>query len=225
MYANPLLISIDIRCFCVRISIHRSILTAVSKYFRAALGPHFQEGDETESTLEDTDGQTVKAIVDFCYTGRIELTEGNVTKFQAIASSIEFDLLEEKCSQFYAAKLSVDNSVDTLIIADKYSDVGLRQRALDLICESFETVPMQDIQRLGHELMQELLKCDKIQAPEELVFKRLFEWFKKNEEERKKHMPEMLKLIRLEYVPSQVCFSSPFECIVVKFVHLSVVIR
>lgn len=43
--------------------------------------------------------QMVKAIVDFCYTGYIELTTENVAKF-TIASSVQLDLLEKNAGDF-----------------------------------------------------------------------------------------------------------------------------
>lgn len=55
--------------------------------------------------------------------------------------------------------------------------------------------------------MQELLKCDKIQATEEFVCKRLMEWSKNRKDKRlKQNVSTLLKLIQLEYIPSQVCF-------------------
>lgn len=181
-------------------------MIAASKYFSASLGPNFQEGSKSEFTLDGTDGETVKAIVDFCYTGRVDLTEENVDDFMAIASSVEFDLLEEKCCRFYAEELNVMNSISTLMVADKYCIADLRQRALDFICGSFEKVPATDIQRLDFRLLHEVLKNDNIEATEELVFKRLMEWFQEEETEREKHMPELLQLVRLEQIPSEVPF-------------------
>lgn len=125
-------------------------MTAASKYFRAALGPNSQEGEKSEFVLEDTRLETVKAIVNFCYTGHIDLTEENVERFLVVASSVEIDLLEKKCCRFYEGHLSVKNSIGTWLLADKYSYVHLRQRALDLVCESFETLPASDFQKLDH---------------------------------------------------------------------------
>lgn len=68
-----------------RVEIHRVILTATSKYFSAALGPSFIEDGENEFVLNDADVETVMAIVDFCYTGHIDLSEENVAKFLAVA--------------------------------------------------------------------------------------------------------------------------------------------
>lgn len=195
-----------------RVSIHRAVLTASSKYFAAALGPNFREGNQSEFILDGIDGAMVKSIVDFCYSGRIDLSEGNVDQFLAIASSREFDLLEEKCWIFYAEKLSITNAVNTLMIADRYSNLISRQKAFDVVCESFETLPETDIQQLEHRLLLEILKCDEIQATEECVLQRVLKWFQIEMGEREQHMPELLKLIRLEYIPLQVRFVGRTEC-------------
>lgn len=194
--------------FSPRFPIHRNVLTATSKTFRTALGQNLRKKQKTEFIWEDADGETVKAIVDFCYTGIANLTDEILTKVLPVAASIQFDLLEDKCRQIYKDKLSINNGVDTLLVADKYGYVDLRQHSLDFISKSFDLVPTKDIQRLDHQLMLEILKCGKIQATEELVFKRLLEWFEYNEDERKQHMATLLKLIRLEHISSQVRFDS-----------------
>lgn len=206
----------NVKCpplLCIRIPIHRVILTAASKYFAAALASNSQEDNESEIILQNTDGRTVKAIVDFCYTGHINLTEKNVEEFMKIASNVELDLLVEKCCRFYRDKLSPSNSISTLMIADKYNILELRRNAFDVICDSFETLPLTDIQSLDHRVLLEILKCDKIQASEELMFKRLLEWFHNKESERKQRMPQLLESIRLEYIPSQVCFVTSLQYI------------
>lgn len=177
----------------------------MSKYFGALLGPNFHEHNHDEFTLDDADSATVQIIVNFCYTGRINLTTANVGKIVAVASSVQLDLLEEKCRQFYNDKLSASSSVRTLMFADKYSSIDLRQRALATVCEGFNMLKMEDIRELTPQLLEEVLKCDKIEAAEDLVFTRLLEWFRCAEGERGAHMPQLLKWIRLEHITPTVC--------------------
>lgn len=187
-------------------SIERKILIASSKYFAALLGPNFAEGAEGNTNrleLEVT-CQTLEAIVNFISTGCIELTVENIHEILEVANYLQIELLEENCWQYYDDKLSVDNAVNTLLAADRYSKIGLRQAALNIIYESFERVPTMDIQTLGHLLLEEILKHDKIQAPEELVFERLLEWYRNDKTVRTPRMSELLKLIRLEYIPPEV---------------------
>lgn len=183
----------------IRYPIHHVILIAASKYFTASLGPYFQEANHDEFILDDTDGETLKMIVDFCYSGRIDLTEENVGNILAIASSVQLDFLEEKCRQYYDDHLNVNNSLATLLIAEKYSYPTLRKRALDYCCEAFELIPSTEIQKFDHSLLEELLKRDNINATEESIFNRLMDWFNHSEVDRAEHMPELIKLIRLKH--------------------------
>lgn len=182
-------------------------MAAASKYFAASLGSSFQESGKSECLLEGTDGETVKSIVDFCYTGEICLTEENVRNFLVIASSVQLDLLEVVCHRFLEDNLTFANCVDTLILADKYSATVLRQRAIGAICSRFDKLPINEIQKLDQQLLGDVLKSEKIEADEELVFKRLMEWFQSEESVRKQHIPELLKSIRLELIPQQVCLA------------------
>lgn len=183
----------------IRIPIHRHILIAASKYFEALLGPSFYEGDHDEFTLYGVDGATLKMIVDFCYTGHISLTDENVGKILAIASSVQLDLLEAKCQQFYNNQLSVSNCVQKFS-----SSIDLHPRALDVICESFNILDTRDIQILAPQSLEDVLRCDQIEAPEELIFTRLMQWYQKAKAERKPHMPQLLKFIRLELISTKV---------------------
>lgn len=168
------------------------------------LGPNFQEGNRNEFVLNDTDGETIKTIVDFCNTGHLNLTEENVREVSAIAYCVEFDLLEEKCHRFFNDKLSITNSVDMFMMADEYNYKDLRERAFDSICAAFEILPTTDIQKLNHRLLEEVLKCDKIEATEELIVQRLLEWFENSEDDREAHMPNLLKLIRMAHITKKV---------------------
>lgn len=183
-------------------------MTAASKYFTVSLGPNFREANHKEFVLDDTDGDTVKMIVDFCCTGHINLTEENIKNIVTIASSVEIDFLEEKCRQFFSDNLSINNSLETLLIADKYSYSVLRQQAFQFICETFESIPSTEILKFDHALFEELLKCNDVDATEEMIFNRLLEWFSNSEDDRKDYMPELLKLIRLEYFAPQVIYEN-----------------
>lgn len=186
------------------------MLAAASPYFAATLEPKFQKRKKGEFILKDADGDTVKAIVDYCYTGRIALTAENVGKFLAIASRIQLDLLEVKCARFFINELYATNCVDALMVGDKYNYVDIRQRAFALVCENFEELPTAEIQKLDHRLLLEILKRDQIQGTEDSVFRRLLEWFLYDESDRKQYMPTLLKTVLLEYVTLQVCLAEHF---------------
>lgn len=209
--------------FYCRFPIHCIVLAAASKYFMAVFAPNYQESKKEEFVLEGTDAIMVKAIVDFCYTGRIDLTAENLRKFLTIASSVELDLLEGRCRRFYRDTLDVKNSVSTMMVADRYSYTDLRQQAFDIVCAGFEKVAATEILKLDHRFMRDLLNCDKIQANEDTVFMRLFDWSQIQEKERSQYMPEMLALIRLKHITPQVSFDTRVSSISLAnfYIHFS----
>lgn len=178
-----------------------------STYFEPLLGPNFKEGQEEEVTIPKIDGPTLKAIIDFCYSGIIRITDENVAEIISAASFMALELIEEKCAQFWSEKLAASNCLEIFLLADKYSYKDLLEESMDLICEKFEEVDIHEgVQELKFEHFRKILECDKIHALEKLVFQCFVAWvnYDDDEENRVKYAPELFSLIRLAKIPQPV---------------------
>lgn len=180
-------------------------MMSASKYFQALLGPNFKEGQEEEVTI-DIDGRTLKSIIDFCYTGKLNITEENITRIIAAASSMELVVIEEKCQQFWHDNLATSNCVEIFSLADQYSFVRLRNKSFKMICEYFENVSIDELQALPFQCFAELVKCDQIHSvwQEEFIFQRMALWVDFNEENRSQYAPELFQWIRLSILSKEV---------------------
>lgn len=172
-----------------------------SKHFADLLEEEFKP---TELVLNDTDAATTKAVVDFSYSGNIDLTDENAEKILEIAHSACIDLLIDKCRQFYSEKLVIKNAATTLIVANHHGFRDLREQARKLICDEFDTLPIMECQKLSAEMFQELLGNENIHS--ELGASRLLAWFQNDEGGRGEHMPGLLKRVRVESLTAEVCF-------------------
>lgn len=179
-------------------------MMSASNYFRALLGPNFKEGDDEEVTLSNTDGPTLRKIIDFCYTGKIKITNENIEQIIDRASYMEIVRIERKCEQFWIDTLATSNCVEIFLAADKYSFKDLRKISFDFICEHFEAVADIELKKIGVSFFSELLECDQICAREEFIFHRLAEWVGYQETARSKHVPELMKTVRLEKITQPV---------------------
>lgn len=179
-------------------------MAAASQYFEALLGQKFKEGKEDDVTLEGIDGRTLKMIIDFCYTGRINVSDENIDDIILAASSMELVMLERKCSDFWAKRLRFENWVDIYIKADKYSLTDLKSKIFQLICDHFERVPADDLVHVDQCFFRDLMKNERIQVPEQLLFTRLQQWIAYEPIERTKYANEFIKFIRLEHLAGQV---------------------
>lgn len=194
----------------IRFSIHRILLTKASKYFATLFDANFQKTNNIELILDDADGETIQMVVNYCGTGKTNLTVENVDKVMAISLDFELDLLQENCRQFYIDNLSVAKAIE-LLNDQNCNIVEMRERALKIACESFESLPLAEMRKMDHRLFEKLLDCDTVNATEEMIFARLYDWFEHSTGEREKHMPKLLKLIRLQHIPSQVYFCKTFR--------------
>lgn len=146
-----------------RFAVHRVVMTSSSNYFQALLGPNCQKD---EVTIAKIDGPTLKAIIGFCYSGKIEISLSNGLEIVEAASAMKFVEIKQKCEEFWTENLVQSNAVDIFLLADKYCFPVLRQKSFQFICEHFEAVACDKLLILNNSHFKEVLQCDKIQALE-----------------------------------------------------------
>lgn len=181
-------------------------MTALSEYFETFLGPKFREGAEEEIVFEDINAKTLETILNFIYSGRIEITAENIREIDDAASSMELDTLSKRCAEFWAANFAVENCVDIFLNTDKTKKKDLWSKALNFICDRFEAVPIDHIQKIDEKNFQEILESDRITAAETVIFDRLARWIEKNKAEGE-NVHSKLKSIRLQHIPTAVSSS------------------
>lgn len=181
------------------------MMIAASCYFEALLGPNFREGNKTNDTIELTElaGDTLRTVIDFCYTGRVDITADNINELVLAASSMELLDLEQKCCQFWNKHLQITNCVNIFLNADKFSFQSLRRKSFRLLCKQFESIPYDDFQRFDSKNLIELLKYDRIEANEERIFDCIRYWIG-GENSRTENVVELLQCVRLERIATQV---------------------
>lgn len=190
--------------FYCRFCVHRLVLCASSDYFVAMLGPNFMESNANGCRIHGADGETLKTIVDFVYTGQITITEQNVDKLLSIATQYDINLLSELCRQYRSENLQLTNCVDTFSIADKFNLLTIRRSAYKLICNRFEQIPSLQLGTLNFGCFVEIIQSDTNTANEDYIFTQMMKWIGIDINRRSKHAFALLKCIRLEYISPEV---------------------
>lgn len=179
-------------------------MRASSDYFDALLGPNFREGSEENVVLQDIDGETLSSIICYIYHGEITIDHRNVCAIAAASSWMQLDELEKRCADFGLNGLNAKNCVEVLLDADEHYLAELKSRAFDMTCANYEKFTSEDIAKIDKTTFRELLMCERLSGTETAIFNGLVRWIKVNEAEKSNYIPDFLKLIRLEHIPTQV---------------------
>lgn len=193
-----------IRC---RVSAHCLILKASSKYFATLLERKYVKGAQNKITVNGIDGHTLKAIVNYCYKGRVEVNELNEDiAFKIIAAASRMGLCDVKQSvnQYWNYKLSEENCLAILAKADTYSLEKLREKALTFCAMEFDHLPISEKLNFDGKTLADLLKWEKFRVSEEEIFTFVVTWVEHKEKYRSKLVPHILELIRLKHMTSEV---------------------
>ncbi|KRT79136.1 BTB And C-terminal Kelch domain containing protein [Oryctes borbonicus] len=182
-----------------RVPAHRLVLCAASEYFSAMFTGSLRESEEFEITLGDVNGEVLQAVVNYCYTGTIEIREDNVEILLATACLMQLRNVVEACSRFLAQQLHPSNCLGIAVFAEHQACTSLLQEANAYTSQHFmEVIRNQEFLQLSVEQMAILLSSDELNvSSEEHIFHALMSWIQHESQSRKPHMARLLSLVKL----------------------------
>lgn len=178
--------------------VHKIVLAAVSPYLKAMFTNGMLESLQKEISIQGIDEKTMELLVDFSYTGKLEINVDNVQQLLAGASLLNIDRLRTACSRFLQKQLDSANCIGIRSFAAMYSCEELEQSASDYLNQHFLSVINYDeFLQLKFDKVINLLNSDKIQVrSEENVYDALENWLYHEFDKRIQYVPEILKCIR-----------------------------
>lgn len=169
-----------------------------------------RESIENEITLIDVQSEPLKILIQYCYTGTVELREDNVETLLATACLLQLTPVVNACCNFLAKQLHPSNCLGFALFAEQQSCHTLFKLSTSYTCQHFMQVcKNQEYFQLNADQLATLLQSDELNVPaEQDVFDALITWIHFDSEKREKHIPELLRLIRLPLLPPAVRLNS-----------------
>lgn len=187
---------------------NRIVLAGASKYFSAMFNNNMREKTESKIPVGEVDGVTLRALVNYCYSGKIMITAENVQKILSAANMMLFDQIKNECVKHLTEQLAVkpDLSLSIFIIADKLSFNTLAKNSFEMISKHLGSVVNNEMFcHIEYSLLQRILESDaEFDIIEEEIYEAAMKWVEFDEENRKKLIPDILQLIRLIYIDHSV---------------------
>uniref|UniRef100_A0A0B7A627 BTB domain-containing protein n=2 Tax=Arion vulgaris TaxID=1028688 RepID=A0A0B7A627_9EUPU len=182
-----------------RIPVHRAVMAACSDYFRVMLTGFMRESREEFVELKGVTAGGLAVVVDFAYTGRLELTTDNVEEVLSAASHLQVSVAVELCSKYLEMALTIYNCTDILNLAQMYTLTSTQAKALQYMMDNFEIVSSSEqFSKLTHTQLATMLQDNSLRVPTEYrLFTIVLQWIDHDKTERAQYLAELMKNIRL----------------------------
>lgn len=158
-----------------------------------------RETEESEVILGNVNGDVLQSVVNYCYTGTIEIREDNVETLLATACLMQLKEVVEACSRFLAHQLHPSNCLGIAVFAEHQSCDSLLSEANAYTSLNFmQVVKNQEFLQLTLEQMSRLLSSEELNvSSEEHIFHALMGWVNHDPNARKSHLAKLLSLVKL----------------------------
>lgn len=120
-----------------RIQAHRLVLCSASEYFSAMFTSDLLEARQTDVELHAVCGTALRELVEYCYTGSVELREDSVETLLSTASLLNLHQVVDACSIFLRRQLDPSNCIGIALFADSRCCTKLRDDAMEYIAVSY----------------------------------------------------------------------------------------
>ena len=185
-----------------RLKAHRIVLCAASPFFYNALNNDMKEKKEGVIRLENTSKAVMEDLLEYLYTGQVNVTQHNAFDLLEMADFLVIPSLKETTSKFIARTLSSSNCLMAYYLAVKYQCTELQMEARNVVCANFmSVVEQEDFLNLSMEEVKEWVSSDEIRVRgEEDVFQVIVKWLEEKGCVERKTFLELFRHVRLVHM-------------------------
>lgn len=190
------------------------VLAANSDYFNALFTCSMREQNLPEIGISAVDGDALEALIEYCYTNTIEITEENVDDMLPAAAMLQFPDVQRTCGTFYENSLSIANCLKTWEITNQYNLNDAKNKALRFALVNFQTVTdSESFVYASPDLLLEMLDSKAMNIDSELdVFIALVKWAQFDAMGRTALFKELLQSIRMDLIKGRVMDLDEEDC-------------
>ncbi|KHN74263.1 Ring canal kelch protein [Toxocara canis] len=187
------------------IACHRGVLAAASPYFNAMFTPAMIESKQDRIYLQGIDSETLSALVDYMYTGRLLIDEHNVQNLLTTGSVLQLACVRDACSRFLLEQLDPSNCLGISHFAMIHGCTQLAHAATTFIHQHFShLIRCEEFLALDKDRLIELISADRLTTNgEEKVYEAVMNWTRHDLPNRKEYIPELMDHVRLALVPQE----------------------
>ena len=138
------------------------------------------ESFQKEIEIISVDGEVLCDVIDYMYTGDISIGVNNVQSVFSAANFLELLPLCDRCANFMASQINVQNCVELYQFSKFHNNEALRSKCFTYVCDNIKRVCLGDsFLILGYEDFSDFIRSDNLNVDkEEIVFNIVICWLR-----------------------------------------------
>ena len=186
----------------INIPANKLVLSCFSKVFEQMFKTEIKEKNCVE--IPAFDGEAVKSLVDYIYTGSIDIDNNNAMNLLRAADYLQLLTVKEYCFEFLESIISADNSLETLRLAIVYKNDEVKARTQQYVSEHFDDIRKTNkfVEWSISDLMDCIPNLDRNVTKESSIYEAIMEWIKHDKDTRMREFPGLFKLVNLQQLSS-----------------------
>jgi len=181
---------------------HRAVLAACSSYFYAMFTSDLAESRQKVITMKDIDATVVQILVEFAYTGKVDVNVENVQSILATACLVQFHEVRDICCQFLETQLDPSNCLGIRKFTEAHGCTNFLEVVDNFVLENFrEVMKSEEYALLPCELLIKVISSDDLNIiAEEEVYEAVMSWVKHDLNNRAKQLPSLIRFVRMPLI-------------------------
>ncbi|XP_078353487.1 kelch-like protein 11 [Oculina patagonica] len=181
---------------------HRNVLSAASPFFHKLLQSDMKENREGIVRFEEISGSVMEDVLQFIYTGSVEITQENSKDLIATGNYLLLPGLKTVSGRFLEGQMTKSNCISTFYFAEKYQCDELIANSRKFIHANFASVAeMDEFLNLEAKEVERWISSDEISVPDEIdVFRIILTWIEQDKSNRKAAFEELFRHVQLVFL-------------------------
>lgn len=181
------------------IKAHRVVLSSVSDYFYAMFNNDLLESRKTEIVINDVEPVALSSLIDYIYSGSIELNESNIYAILSAANMLQLDKIVKLGCNYLLKNLSISNCISTFRFSEKYLFNQLNEISKQYILDNFTSLIYTfEFNELSYQEIELFLSNNDLNINnEEFAFEALIKWINNDLTSRLCYLSKLLSFIKL----------------------------
>ncbi|ELU10190.1 hypothetical protein CAPTEDRAFT_215644 [Capitella teleta] len=192
------------------IDCHRLVLMAASPFFKTMFRSGLRESTQREVDFDFPSSEIAVVIIDYFYSGEIDINSNNVQDLIAVSEYLCLDDLKKHLCAFMTTKVDSTNCMEFYRFSRKFNLGKLVTLCLEYILSHFDeaVTPPKRFDELSEEELIEVVSDDRLTSKnEDIVYHSIVHWVNADLNTRKEVFPRLASLIRFPFCSAE-CLSS-----------------